>query len=60
MTTMNRPINVLLLDDDAKEILPELRVSAKSNRVLIKESFTNAKEGINYIKKITINSMRSF
>jgi hypothetical protein len=48
---MNRPIDVLLLDDDAKDLLPDLKLSAKSNRVLIKESFTNAKDGIDYIRK---------
>jgi len=48
---MNRPIDVMLLDDDAKDLLPDLKLSAKSNRVLIKESFTNAKDGIEYIRK---------
>lgn len=48
---MNRPIDVLLLDDDADEILSDLKLSARVNRVLIKESFTNARDGINYIKQ---------
>ena len=48
---MNRPINVLLLDDDKDDILPELKLSAKSNRVLIKEALKYANEGIDYIKK---------
>ncbi|NBC04881.1 MAG: hypothetical protein GVY20_14400 [Bacteroidetes bacterium] len=47
---MNRSINVILLDDEADKILPDLKLSAKSERVLIKETFTNAKEGIEYIK----------
>ncbi|MCH2449212.1 MAG: hypothetical protein MK198_03615 [Gracilimonas sp.] len=48
---MSRSIKVLLLDDDAGEILTDLNMSAKLHRVLIKESFTNAKEGIAYIKE---------
>lgn len=48
---MNRPIKVLFLDDDAAEILPDLKMSAKSHRVLFKKSFTNAKEGIQYLRK---------
>ena len=47
---MNRPIKVLLLDDDVADILPDLELSAKANRVIIKEAFTNAEEGISYIK----------
>src|SRR6056297_876709 len=48
---MNKAINLLLLDDDADEILPDLNLSARANRVLIKEAFTNARDGINYIKQ---------
>lgn len=47
---MNRPIKVLLLDDDLTDIKFDLEMSAKSNRVVIKEAFTNAKEGTKYIK----------
>ncbi|MCC5905130.1 MAG: hypothetical protein JJU13_02910 [Balneolaceae bacterium] len=48
---MNRPIRVLFLDDDAPEILPDLKLSAKAHRVLIYKSYTNAKEGIQFLKK---------
>jgi len=47
---MNRPIKVLLLDDDLSDIKFDLEMSAKSNRVVIKEAFTNAEEGTEYIK----------
>lgn len=47
---MKRPIKVLLLDDDVADFMPDLELSAKANRVIIKEAFTNAKEGIAYIK----------
>lgn len=47
---MKLPINVLLLDDEI-DFLQDFEQSAKSHRVIIENHFTNAKEGIQYIKE---------
>jgi len=48
---MNRPISVLLLDDQANQLKSELDSNAKSNRVIIKKAITNSEEGIKFIKE---------
>ncbi len=48
---MNKPIKVLLLDDDAENIKTELELNAKSNRVILFKALSNAEEGIDYIRK---------
>ncbi|PAU95379.1 hypothetical protein CK503_04070 [Aliifodinibius salipaludis] len=46
---MDRPISVLLLDDEADKMIDFIQ-EAKSERVLIKEKLTNAQEGIQEIR----------
>ena len=48
---MNRPIKVLLLDDEADELISDFTLVAKQNRVIIKKAISNAQEGKDYIKK---------
>lgn len=48
---MSRSIKVLFLDDDADELITDLRMSAKLHRVSINHFFTNAKEGIKFIRE---------
>lgn len=48
---MNKPIKVLLLDDNAEKIKTELDLNAKSNRVIIFKALSNSTEGIEYIRK---------
>lgn len=47
----NMKIDVILLDDEKDEFIRDFRQSAKMQRVNIKEQFSDAKSGINYIKE---------
>lgn len=48
---MNKPIKVLWLDDEAEDLISDFRPSAQMNRVIIKEYFTDAKNGKEYLLK---------
>ncbi|OAN62425.1 hypothetical protein A8B79_02415 [Balneola sp. EhC07] len=48
---MNRPIKILFLDDEVDDLLPDITLVAKQNRVIIKKAISNFEEGNKYIRK---------
>jgi len=46
-----KPIKILLLDDEAEDFIEDFELSARSHRVVIERYFTNAEQGKEYIRK---------